>query len=74
MGESTLLNKYEMVSPHVVNLKIGGGPGTFFVCPGFVTRGRTAQALWNVRSRESKLLLLAEFFQLVTRQVIVSIW
>jgi hypothetical protein len=25
MGESILLNKYEIVSSHVVNLKIGGG-------------------------------------------------
>jgi hypothetical protein len=30
VGESILLNKYEMIFSHVVNLKIGGGPGTFF--------------------------------------------
>jgi hypothetical protein len=30
MRESTLLNKYEMVSSHVVNLKIGGGPEIYF--------------------------------------------
>jgi hypothetical protein len=30
MGESTLLNKYEMVSSYVVNLKIGGVLTAFF--------------------------------------------
>jgi hypothetical protein len=30
MVASMLLNKYETVCSHAVNLKIGGGPGTFF--------------------------------------------
>jgi hypothetical protein len=30
MGENILLNKYEIVPWHVVNLKIGREPGTFF--------------------------------------------
>jgi hypothetical protein len=29
-GESILLNKYEMISSHVVNLKIGGGRELFY--------------------------------------------
>jgi hypothetical protein len=29
MGERILLNKYDMVSLHVLNLKIGGGAGNF---------------------------------------------
>jgi phosphoribosyl 1,2-cyclic phosphodiesterase len=34
MGESILLNKYEIISSHVVHLKIRGGLGTLFTsCP-----------------------------------------